>query len=85
MIMTNRNTSKFINDLCRDVDEIRLYKKSQRASKIDHLKNEILILRQVGLSYKKIADWLKVQHGIVINESSIRRRVSFNWYENNDT
>ncbi len=51
--------SPFINDLYDDVKKIRATKRAPRKSKIDRFKNEILILNEAGVSYRKIANWLK--------------------------
>ena len=71
--------SSFINDLYDDVKKIRAMKRTPRKSKIDKFRNEILILNEAGVSYRKIADWLKTSHDIDINESTVRRRVSLHW------
>ncbi|MFA0056382.1 hypothetical protein [Vibrio echinoideorum] len=81
--MKKKTDSNFISVLNQDVEAIRQNKKIQRISKIDHLKDEIIILRNLNLSYSNIVLWLNNQHNIKINESTVRRRFSLHWSKNN--
>ncbi|TOM63565.1 hypothetical protein CGH75_02680 [Vibrio parahaemolyticus] len=59
----NRIHQELKNDL------VRFSIKKNRTSKLDSFKYEILVLRQYGLSYQKISNWL-------LNEKSVRTSIS---------
>ncbi|MEZ8088230.1 hypothetical protein AB4562_01595 [Vibrio sp. 10N.222.54.A1] len=81
--MKKKTDSDFISILNQDVEAIRQNKETQRISKIDHLKDEIIILRNLNLSYANIVLWLNNQHHIKVNESTVRRRLLLHWSKNN--
>ncbi|WP_299144243.1 hypothetical protein [uncultured Vibrio sp.] len=81
--MRKKTDSDFISILNQDVEAIRQNKETQRISKIDHLKSEIITLRNLNLSYANIALWLNNQHNIKVNESTVRRRFLLHWSKNN--
>jgi len=75
---------QFESELASDVKALRFYRTRLRCSKVDAYKNEILILRQLDLSFNDIAFWLNNYHGVSISSSSLSRRFNY-WMNNNGT
>ncbi|MFV8454175.1 hypothetical protein ACNO5M_03610 [Vibrio owensii] len=55
------------------------HNKKKKSSKLESFKKEILILRHVNLSYKKIAIWLDKKHCTKASLSQIHYMVSVAW------
>lgn len=68
-------TSSLDEKLFHDYSFIKNNHKKTRRSKLDPYKREILVLRQLNLSYEKISYWLNDYHGFSISPSNIMRRV----------
>ncbi|PMK67080.1 hypothetical protein BCT93_22835 [Vibrio lentus] len=61
-----------------------LSKKKNKPSKLDPYKNEILILRQFGLSYQKIAHWLWHVKSLKVSISGLAHMIQHVWKTNNE-
>ncbi len=60
-------------------DFIRFSKKKNRSSKLDSFKYEILILRQYGLSYQKISNWLLKEKSVKTSISNLAYMINHVW------
>ncbi len=60
-------------------DLIRFSKKKNRSSKLDSFKYEILILRQYGLSYQKISNWLLKEKSVKTSISNLAYMINHVW------
>lgn len=60
-------------------DLLLLSQKKSKSSKFDPFKTEILILRQYGLSYQKIVDWLEHEKSLKISISGLAHMIQHVW------
>ncbi len=57
---------------------------SSRKSKLDPFQYEIMILRQVNLTYKQIKVWLKKEKQLDVSISQLAHCINERWKDNND-
>ncbi len=75
----NRIHQELKNDL------VRFSIKKNRSSKLDSFKYEILVLRQYGLSYQKISNWLFNEKSVRTSISNLAYMINHVWeYKSND-
>ena len=75
--MSKVQRHQFEIDLALDVQQLRLYRQTLRRSKIDAYKNDIIVLRQLHISFNDISIWLNEYHGVYISPSSVSRRFRY--------
>ena len=77
IFMSKIQRHQFEIDLALDVQQIRLHKQTLSRSKIDAYKNDIIVLRQLNVSFNDISIWLNEYHGVHVSPSTVNRRFHY--------
>lgn len=60
-------------------DLVFVEKRKARSSKLDPFRFEIIILRQLNMSYPKISNWLRLEKSVVVSARNIKHMIDNVW------